>query len=530
MGIPKEEAPTSKNQPSFPPQIEEEGEVEDNGDEDEEEEDNEGEEEEEEADPGSGMERYRAKLERMFRRLSAEKVGIRVHDILIKGNSKTKESVIAAELERLRKVSTMQELLRAATIANARLHSLEIFDSVSITLDDGPPGLPGTANVVVQVQEAKNPLGGDLGIFSKPEARSWSAEGCLKLKNLLGYGDIWDGSASYGWDQTAELSAGLSLPRFGRLSNPLRARLSLLSQDWLKFSSYKEQLLGFSLGLISTRHHDLSYNLTWRVLADPSHASSKSIRRQLGHSLLSSVKYVYKIDKRDSQLRPKRGYAFMSASHIGGLDPDSRSLRFVRQEFDLRYAFPLGFFNAAVNLGISGGVVLPWGKGFANLPSPLPQRFFIGGHSSPVCTLNGPTSLLGFKSRGLGPTDVRRVSIDPSNKEESDASPGRDVLGGDLAVTAFADLSFDLPLKLLRNSGIHGHLFASAGNLAKLTENEFQNFSLRKFGESFRSSVGGGIIVPTKLFRVEINYCYILRQLEYDSGKTGIQFNFSASA
>lgn len=181
-------------------------------------------------------------------------------------------------------------------------------------------------------------------------------------------------------------------------------------------------------------------------------------------------------------------------------------LYFHEQEFDLRYAFPLGFFNAAINLGISGGIVLPWGKGFANLPSPLQQRFFIGGHASPVCTLSGPTSLLGFQSRGLGPTDVRRVSVDASSKEESDASPGRDVLGGDLAVTAFADLSFDLPLKLLRKSGIHGHLFASAGNLAKLTENEFRNFSLRKFGESFRSSVGGGIIVPTKLFRVEVRY------------------------
>lgn len=229
------------------------------------------------------------------------------------------------------------------------------------------------------------------------------------------------------------------------------------------------------------------------------------------------------------------------------------------QELDLRYAFPLGFFGAAVNLGISGGVILPWGKGFMKLPSPLPERFFIGGHSSPVCTLNGPTSLLGFKCRGLGPTDVRRVCTSTSNKEDSNASSGRDVLGGDLAVTAFADLSFDLPVKLFRDAGIHGHLFASAGNLARLTEGEFKNFSLRKFWESFRTSIGGGIIVPTKLFRVEVclftfqlsldfscklfsveylmlscylcqvNYCYILRQFGHDQGKTGIQFNFSAS-
>lgn len=116
------------------------------------------------------------------------------------------------------------------------------------------------------------------------------------------------------------------------------ARISLLSQDWLKFSSYKERLLGLSVGLISTQHHDLDYNLTWRTLSDPSHTSSKSVRRQLGHSLLSSVKYTYKVDRRDSHLRPTRGYAFASMSQIGGLGPDSRSLRFVRQ---VLYSLPL---------------------------------------------------------------------------------------------------------------------------------------------------------------------------------------------
>lgn len=174
------------------------------------------------------------------------------------------------------------------------------------------------------------------------------------------------------------------------------------------------------------------------------------------------------------------------------------------QEFDFRYAFPLGFYKAALNFGISAGVILPWGRGFMNMSTPLPERFFIGGNASPVCSMSGPTMLLGFKSRGLGPTDIRRLVIDKSNKEESTTSPGQDVLGGDFAVTAFADLSFNLPLKLFRESGIHGHTFVNAGNLAKLTENEFRSFSLQKFVESFRSSAGFGIIVPTKLFRMEV--------------------------
>ncbi|XP_041016237.1 uncharacterized protein LOC121258765 [Juglans microcarpa x Juglans regia] len=109
-----------------------------------------------------------------------------------------------------------------------------------------------------------------------------------------------------------------------------------------------------------------------------------------------------------------------------------------------------------------------------------------------------------------------------------DISAKWDFLGGDLAVTAFADLSFDLPIKWLRDRGIHGHIFAGAGNLAKLTENEFRNFFFRKFLESFRSSVGVGIVVPTKLFRLEGNFYYIVKQHDHDRGKTGFRFSFSA--
>ncbi|KAL7229197.1 hypothetical protein ACSBR2_007821 [Camellia fascicularis] len=500
----------------------------DDEDEDEDEDDDDFEDEEEEEETVSRTRSERAKMENLFQRISTERVPLRVHDLVIKGNTKTKDSLIEAEVECIKKATTVQELLQAASIANSRLHSLDIFDSVNITLDSGPPQLPGTANVIVEVVESKNPLTGDIGIFSKPEARSWSLEGSLKLKNLFGFGDLWDGSLAYSWDQTSEVSAGVSLPRFKGLETPMQARVSILSQDWLKFSSYKEQALGLSLGLISSKNHDLSYNLSWRTLTDPSQMASTSIRRQLGHGLLSSVKYTFKIDKRNSPLRPTQGYAFVSTSHIGGLVPDYRSLRFLRQEFDLRYAFPLGFYHAALNFGVSCGVLFPWGSGFLNRPSFLPDRFFLGGNTSPVCMLGGPTTLLGFKSRGLGPTEPRREIGENSNVESSDTHSGRDFLGGDLAVTAFADLSFDLPLRVLKEAGIHGHFFACAGNLTKLTENAYRDFSFKKFHDSFRSSVGCGIIIPTKLFRMEVNYCYILKQLEHDRGKTGVQFSFSS--
>lgn len=187
----------------------------------------------------------------------------------------------------------------------------------------------------------------------------------------------------------------------------------------------------------------------------------------------------------------------------------ANSLSSLKQELDLRYALPFGFWNAALNFGISGGVTFPWGSGFLNKPSSLPERFFLGGDFSPVCTVGGPITVWGFKSRGIGPTDRRR-QYTGSTYDENSGTLALDYVGADLAVTAFADLSFDLPIRWLREHGVHGHIFAGAGNTAKLTENEFRKFSFPQFLESFRSSVGAGLVVPTKLFRLEVSYLYFL--------------------
>ncbi|KNA20972.1 hypothetical protein SOVF_047160 [Spinacia oleracea] len=531
-------------EPSHPPPTTESNPISTNGDagdepeaeendNDEEEDVDEADEEEEEfespATEASNIGITKEKMTKFANRLSSEPIALRVHDVIIKGNIKTKDSVIEAEiLNDLKRASTLQEIVQATAIANAKLRQLDIFDSVNFTIDSGPKELPGTANLVIEVTETKNPLTGEIGLFTKPGARSWSLEGGLKLKNLLGYADVWDGSVSYGWDQTTEVSAGVALPRFRHLPSPVFARASLLSQDWLKFSSYKEQALGFGLGLLSTRNHELVYNLTWRTLTDPSQTAGESVRRQLGHSLLSSLKYTFKIDKRNSSLRPTRGYAFSLTTLLAGLNPDSRSARFLRQECDFRYALPLGFYHAALNLGVSVGLIFPWGRGFLDRPSSLPDRFFLGGNTSPVCSLGGPSSVLGFKCRGLGPTEPRRQTRDKPDGDSEVAASERDALGGDLAVSAFADLSFDLPLRILKEAGIHAHVFASTGNLVKLTENEWRKFSPKSFMQSFRTTVGCGVIIPTKLFRMEVNYCHIVRQFEHDHGKTGVQFSFSS--
>lgn len=171
------------------------------------------------------------------------------------------------------------------------------------------------------------------------QASSWSLESALKFKNLFGYGDLWDGSLAYGPNQTSEVSVGVFVPRLKGLLTPVVARAFMHSQDWQEYSSYKERSTGMSLGFFSTKHHDFVYNLGWRTITDPSQMSSKSIRRQIGHGLLSSLKYTFKIDQRNSPVRPTNGYAFLSATQLGGLAPDHRSLRFLRQVWLISFMY-----------------------------------------------------------------------------------------------------------------------------------------------------------------------------------------------
>lgn len=116
----------------------------------------------------------RFKVETLSRRLSSGLVPIRVHDVLINGNTKTKDWVIEAELKEIEKATTMQELMQASQIAIARLQGLEIFESCKVRLEAGPRELPNTANVIVDVVETDSKISGEFGVYTKPAVLSFS--------------------------------------------------------------------------------------------------------------------------------------------------------------------------------------------------------------------------------------------------------------------------------------------------------------------------------------------------------------------
>ncbi|GKE56942.1 hypothetical protein Tco_1496127, partial [Tanacetum coccineum] len=73
----------------------------------------------------------------------------------------------------------------------------------------------------------------------------------------------------------------------------------------------------------------------------------------------------------------------------------------------------------------------------------------------------------------MGPS--RRRYGGKAEDPSSYASYKREFLGGDLALTAFPELSIDLSLDFL------GHAFACGGSLVKLSENSFRDLSFQKY-------------------------------------------------
>ncbi len=83
------------------------------------------------------------------------------------------------------------------------------------------------------------------------------------------------------------------------------------------------------------------------------------------------------------------------------MGPDTNLLRFVRQHFLGKVAFPVSASDG-VALTVTGeaGVLLPWGARAWDAPTCISDRFFLGGV--------GSGALRGFVHKGVGPSEPRR--------------------------------------------------------------------------------------------------------------------------
>ena len=92
---------------------------------------------------------------------------LRVHDIVITGNTRTKDYLIERHLQPLRAVQTVGKLVTAVEEARDGLERLGLFATVQLEADSGPVELPGTANIKIVVEELKDGRSGSFGTYQQ---------------------------------------------------------------------------------------------------------------------------------------------------------------------------------------------------------------------------------------------------------------------------------------------------------------------------------------------------------------------------
>ncbi|PSC74144.1 sorting and assembly machinery component 50-like protein B-like [Micractinium conductrix] len=468
----------------------------------------------ESAESGAAAEAPSFDFESAFDRLAGARC--RVERIMLVGLERTKRSVVEAELLRVKGARTLEEIRDAALEAYGELMALDVFDAVDVVLGEGKT--PDSCTVVARFRE-KSMLRLHAGTYV--QGVEGSVQTSLNLTNPLGYAEQVSVGAEYGSQSSSEFHLALTKPKpWGK---PLLAdvRLHQLGHNYQRWSSYAELLRGGQVTLSSEDgQHAVSHELGWRRLSDPGRSASRAVLGQLGDSMLSAVKYVRRAECFDDLAFPTKGWGFRSESQLAGLGADASLLRFAKQHFTGKAAFAVAP-GAALTVSAEAGVLLPWGAGGWRKPSPISDRFFLGG--------TGAGALRGFAQKGVGPSDARRPSAEAGagGEESPRRLRQRDALGGDLFCSLVAAVNFQLPSESLRAAGIHGHVFVNGGSMVGLAGGgrPFQQ-AWHEFATTFRWSVGAGIVWPTTIGRLELNVCQVLAKQPFDQPRTGLQFGF----
>ena len=75
-----------------------------------------------------------------------------------------------------------------------------------------------------------------------------------------------------------------------------------------------------------------------------------------------------------------------------------------------------------------------------------------------------------------------------------------------------------IPLDALRDTSVHGHCFVQCGTLLPLAATP-----LGDVASSMRVAAGLGVVLPTRLGRLEVNYCLPVKWLTHDRLRHGLQ-------
>ena len=401
-----------------------------------------------------------------------------VEQIEISGNTHTRDNVIRREFKVEEGDAFDPSMLKRS---EEKLQSLGYFESVKVNVRQGSS--PQNAIVDIDVKEA--PTGSlSLGLGYSTDT-DVSAQFSFSESNFRGAGQGIRFSVSGSKDSS---SVGLGFKERGFLGRDV-----LLSMD-IDYTNSKPRTTGYTANLLALKpsvgfniSSNTRVNLTYKFenLDVTAVGSSEVLKQDIGQSTRSLIDFSLRHDKRDSIIKPTKGYIINFGSEIAGLGGDDQFLK--SKASGKIYQ---GIFDNSIifSTELEGGI-LSMGKGY----SKVVDRFLLGGRS-----------FRGFKYNGIGPRELNNGSY---------TIP----LGGEKY--AIARLAASFPLGLPRELGLYGSLFAEAGTLWDLkTDPNISGLSdkVALTDRTIRTSIGFAMNWETPIGPLQFNWSRPQKYLEAD--------------
>ena len=385
-----------------------------------------------------------------------EESPVRIREINITGNDKTRDKVIRREIRVYERELINTKALRKSY---QRLNNLNFFEQIEIT-----PAPVGQDQVDLDVR-VKEKSTGSLSVGA-----GYSSVDLLTLQvqasegNLFGRGQLLRLSAELGQRRTT-YSVTFREPYL--LDRPVSGSVTVFDQV-RSFFTYREKRRGSEVGLGRAFSDEVSGGLTyaWETteITDLSPGIPFQVTQAGGQRTLSLVGVSLARDTRDFWFDPHEGSRLFTAYDYAGFFLGGTQA-FYRVRGDASRFYPLWGDTVFSVHGRTG-----FAEGLAGQPLPLGERFFVGGINS----------VRGFPFGTAGPLS-----------RPSDQAP--DILGGNKEVVLNAEYLFDL----VREAKLKMVMFYDAG----AAYNDDQELTMARF----RYGAGLGIrwVTPVGPLRLE---------------------------
>ena len=443
--------------------------------------------------------------------------------LAVKGLKHTRESVVQQELGVLERAKTLGQIGDACLSAAGALRSLDIFDGCDLLVDaarqaDGSNG--PQADIVVTVAEKKRLTSASTGVSTQAGEGSMDAK--VSVRNLFGFAEKFDLNMELGQQKSSVFRLAAARPRWLGSDAMLSADISKCAISHVKHSSFVEKLLGGSCGMVIGQPdeylgcHDFSGVVSLRDVCQlEKNTASWPILQQRGLTLKSSLMHTFSLRRLDHPIIPTDGVNLKLTTELAGLVPTPvlGDVKFFKQTLQASAYVPL-LERLTLGMSVHAGLLLPLGgsRSANQGESCISDRFFLGG----------PGSMWGFRTRGVGPRELRHTATGEGVSPNDPKAP-RDSLGGDVMAVGTATLSVALPGKL-EDANVRAHVFASGGGLQSLSTLNREG----SFLPSLRACIGVGVAIPTAVGKVELNLTQVLRHRPEDAVvKNGVQLGIT---